>query len=113
MHIAVVVKDTAFENWLISDPDAVSQLAGRFALTEAQREHIAERCDRMDASAVLKRAALRDSYDKVPDAMRLMARADPRRMAGNSRSFRRFLRVVGDPHYVDQSRNPAAPGRGR
>lgn len=109
MGVVVVVKDTAFENWLISDPNAINQLAARFALTAAQREHIETRCDRIDASAILKRAAQGDSYDKVPDAVRLMARADPQRMAENSRSFRRLLRVIGDPQYVDQSRRPAAP----
>ena len=33
-------------------------------------------------------------------------RLDPGRAAINSRSFRRFLRVLGDSRYADQSRLP-------
>jgi hypothetical protein len=56
--------------------------------------------------ALLKRAAQGDAYEKVQDAKRILERADVLRLATNSRSFRRFLRVIEHPTYREQSAAP-------
>ena len=100
-----VVKNSRFENWLISDLEALGRMNGRFMLSAAQRRAISpDRADNIDALAILKAAALDKPYAKVRDAMRIMERAQPRNLARNSRSFRRFLRLVGDPDYAEQSK---------
>jgi hypothetical protein len=46
----VVVKDRAFENWLVSDPNALSAQAARFTLTRAALRAITpNKADRVDA----------------------------------------------------------------
>ena len=105
--VAVVLKDRAYENWLVSDIDAIRVQPARYNLSlNAERAISPNRADRCDALAILKRAA-RSSYRKVDDAEKIMAHADVQRMAANSRSFRRFLRVAGHPLYTTQSRRPA------
>ena len=103
----VVVKNRMYENWLISDSAAFRGQRGRFRLSAAQvRTLDSGRADTLDGLAVLENAVRGDAYSKVADAVRIIGRAEPLRMAGNSRSFRRFLRVVGHPRYARQSRNP-------
>lgn len=106
--VTVVIKDRKFENWLVSDVDAVRGLRARFALAAADVNRIApNRSDRADALAILKRSAIRSSYDKVQDSKRILQVAEPLRMAANSRSFRKFLRTVDHVAYRLQSRAPA------
>jgi hypothetical protein len=107
-QITVVIKNSKFENWLVADVDAVTSLRRRFRLgTSAVRSIRPNKADSTDALELLKRAAIRTQYDKVTDAMRIMGIADGMLMAGNSRSFRRFLRIAGHPAYRQQSRQPA------
>jgi len=105
-HISVVVKNTCFENWLVSDPGAIGQLKARFRNAESVKRAVAGKADTVDACTLLKRAAIGDAYDKVADAVRILSKAEPLEMAVNSRSFRRFLRTVDHPQYVAQSRLP-------
>lgn len=106
-RIKVVIKDRCFENWLISDMLAITELPRRFAVESGQRQVVEpDRADRVDALAWLKRAARNKSYSKTEDAVRILRKADPGRMAMNSRSFRRLLRVMGDTRYRTQSRQP-------
>ena len=100
----VVVKDVAFENWLVSDLQALRSLPGRFRMTPALNRISPDRADHVDALALLQAAAIRRSYQKVPDSRQILGHADILRMATNSRSFRRFLRCLDHPAYQTQSR---------
>ena len=110
-EVAVVIKDTTFENWVVSDPQALETSSNRFRLTENQRRSIApNRSDQCDALHLLKTAA-GGEYHKIRHSVAIMKRADIDRMAANSRSFRRFLRCLDHPAYRDQSRLPARGDR--
>lgn len=104
----VVIKDSCYENWLISDTAVFRGMPRRFKMSEADiRKITPNKADRVDAQAILKRAAINHDYSKVGDAVRIMASADPLRMAANSRSFRKLLRELEHPNYKDQSLLPA------
>jgi hypothetical protein len=107
-QVRVVVKNRKFENWLIADPDALARLRKRFEITEAFRRHVGpDKADNVpDAEAWLARATRGDSYHKRGDPLRIMRVLDVRAAAKNSRSLRRFLRVLGWPGYRDQSKRP-------
>lgn len=105
--VDVVLKDRTFENWLIADLEAIKALPGRFKPSRtALRQVSPDKADAVDGYRWLENASDR-TYDKRKDAIRILERADVDRIAGNSRSFRRFLRVVGHPAYAAQSRRPA------
>jgi hypothetical protein len=100
----IVLKDRMFENWLVADPEAFESLRSRFDLPHTAVQQInAGGADNIDATATLKAAANRKSYAKVADAISILRRADPNRMA-NSRSFRRFLHLIEAQPYKDQSK---------
>ncbi len=106
---AVVVKDRMYENWLVADCEALAGQPRRFNLTGADRNRIVpDRADSVDGLAIIKRACVGASYNKVQDSQRIMQRADPLRAAFNSRSFRRLLRVLGHEAYRRQSRIPVS-----
>ena len=108
VETSVVLKDSKYENWLVADIEALARMRARFEITTARRRQVApNHADRIDAHELLKRAAVKDAYDKVADSVRITAAADPAAMARNSRSFRRFLHCAGYAAYQDQSRNPA------
>ncbi len=107
MPVAVVIKDRTFENWLVSDPDALLGMRARFAVSRGVVNSIRpNKADHIDAARALRVAARGHAYEKVKDAGRILERADVLRMAANSRSFRKFLRCVGHPAYATQSRAP-------
>lgn len=106
--VKAVLKNRMFENWLVSDLDAFAGQRARFRLSAAMRRAVEpNHADQIDALEWLKRACLGASYAKVEDAKRILGRADPLRMATNSRSFRRLLRVADHPAYARQSKRPA------
>jgi len=101
----VVVKNRTFENWLLGDVDAIASMPKRFCLSDNEAKRIESGlADNMDAQAMIKRAAVRDAYEKVADSMRILDRADPLRIGRASRSFRKLLREVENPHYLNQSK---------
>ncbi|MGD0863761.1 MAG: DUF4276 family protein [Candidatus Limnocylindrales bacterium] len=105
--VNVVLKDRMLENWLVADIDAVARLSARFRIRRADRSSVSpDKADRIDALALLRRTAQKKAYDKRRDGRNILASADPRAMASNSRSFRRFLRVLGHPGYQHQSATP-------
>jgi hypothetical protein len=106
--VAVVIKHRRFENWLIADIPALRKMPGRFNLTKRfQRCVSPDKADGVaDAANELSRIAVGGPYHKRSDAIRICANQDPLRIAANSRSFRRFLRVAGHPKYAQQSRRP-------
>lgn len=107
--VEVVVKNRCFENWLIADPESLrTRLTARFSVTEGFRNRVSpNRADLVsDAESLLNSIISGAEFHKLRDATRIAEVADPLRIASNSRSFRRFLRVVGCPHYVNQSALP-------
>jgi hypothetical protein len=105
--LAVVVKVSCFENWLVSDVDAFDHMRRRFSITTGvARTIVPDGADRIDAQELLCKAVKGRRYDKVQDAIQIMGIADPIAMARNSRSLRRFLRLLGCPTYREQSRSP-------
>ncbi len=107
----VVVKQRCYENWLIADPDALISQPGRFRLSRAAVSSVApNKADHIDALQLMNRCVIGD-YDKVDDSKRIMARADPLRIASNSRSFRRLMRCYGSAAYATQSKRPAVSAR--
>lgn len=110
--VLVVIKDKAFENWLVSDIDAILGMRARFALSNQVINSIQpNKADHVDAYSVLRSAAIHRTYDKVKDAGRILDHADVLRMAANSRSFRKFLRCVEHPAYSGQSKRPVQAAR--
>jgi len=104
--IHVVVKNRTFENWLIADLEALKQLRGRFKVTKTFERTVSPNIadNVVDAEALLNTIVVKQKYHKRRDATRIMAVQEIRNMAKNSRSFRRFLRVVGHPQYLSQSK---------
>ena len=106
--ITVVVKNRTFENWLIADIDALKELSGLFSVTRSfERTVSPNKADNVgDAEALLKKIAIKRRFHKRRDASAITAVQEALEMARNSRSFRRFLRVVGHPQYLTQSKKP-------
>ena len=105
--IDIVVKNRQFENWLVASCDALASQAARFEISDADRARVnPDRADSVDGLALLKRCCKKSSYNKVLDSDRILARANPLRIAANSRSFRRLLRSLEHPRYCSQSRRP-------
>lgn len=108
VEVSVVLKDRTYENWLLSDPDALRASTGRFRVSAAFAKKVQpNKADTVDAGKLIKTAVVKGSYDKVEDGVRIMKAADPSGMGANSRSFRRLLRVAGDRAYSRQSKLPA------
>jgi len=107
LNAHVVIKDRTYENWLLADIDALKCLSGRFVLSKATVQAVQpNKADHVDALKLLKRSVRSGSYHKVDDSKRICEKADASRLAQHSRSFRRFLRVVGDSTYQTQSAMP-------
>lgn len=104
----VVVKNSCFENWLVADPEAFTRMPRRFSLSAGALASISpNKADNIDAQRLLKAAAQGGTYSKTTDAVRILAAAEPARMAANSRSFRKLLRELEHPLYLKESIRPA------
>jgi hypothetical protein len=102
----VIYKDRTFENWLLGDVNAIRAHPARFNIAPGQIRQIQpDRVDRVDGLAMLRLIARR-GYDKVGDSRVILESAQPAQIGLHSRSFRKFLREVGDPTYAAQSRVP-------
>jgi len=107
--VSVVLKVRCYENWLIADPDALAALPVLIPRAGALRAKVApDKADRVDAIALLKGAVREGSWNKVDCAKQIARHVDPRRAGCNSRSLRRFLRVIGQAPYRRQSKSPEA-----
>jgi hypothetical protein len=103
----VVIKDRTYENWLLGDIDALKALPGRFSLSKATVKAVQpNKADNVDALSLLKRSVRSGSYHKVDDSKRICEKMEAGRLAQHSRSFRRFLRILGDSAYGTQSAIP-------
>jgi hypothetical protein len=103
-----VVKNRRFENWLVADIEALEKMPARFELTQAFINAVQpNRVDNVkDAERLLDGICIRVAYNKREDPPKILARASESKIARNSRSFRRFLRVAGHPAYSNQSKMP-------
>jgi hypothetical protein len=106
--VNVVIKNRKFENWLIADIHAISACK-EFSVSKSFRRKVEpDKADHVDnASDWLKMANCLRQYEKNKHPRAILEKADCKRIAGNSRSFRRFLRLLEHPDYLDQSRRPA------
>jgi hypothetical protein len=104
--VEVVIKAKALENWLVADLPCLSNSPALFPDRDRVANTVpAGNADGVNALEILERASgSRRRYDKVSGAVAICKSLHPGRAAVNSRSFRRFLRVLGDRRYVDQSR---------
>lgn len=107
-EFAVVVKNRCIENWLIADPEALEAMPRRFERVERIRKAVEN--DRADCvsnpSRLLDQCAQGSDYHKTLDPARIAKYQDIQRVALNSRSFRKFLRVVTHRNYANQSKKP-------
>jgi len=106
-EIAVVLKVTKYENWLVADRSVFKQYPKRFPRhTIASKKVKDNGADRIDALKVIEEALDKNDYDKIKDAVLICQKADIKQAALNSRSLRRLLRVLEIPPYSDQSKSP-------
>jgi len=112
-HVKVVIKNRKFENWLIADVNVFKKLSARYKVTEKfEKSVVPNKADSVrDAKALLDQIAVKREFHKRRDAAQIAALQDYLEMGGNSRSFRRFLRLIGHPHYRDQSKKPFPKGK--
>jgi hypothetical protein len=106
-NIDVVIKDRTFENWLIACPDSYSKQRGRFPHHEVVKRKVPDgQADGYGSPEDLINEACpqRRRYDKVADSERILKLASVEEIARNSRSFRRFLAVLGDKTYRQSSK---------
>lgn len=104
VDLQVVIKVSMFENWMAADPAALSGLPGLFEHVERiERQVSGGRADSVNALELLKGCSKR-SYDKVSGAVAICKGLDPARAAGNSRSFRKLLKVLGCPQGTPEPR---------
>jgi hypothetical protein len=104
IELQVVLKVSMFENWLVSDPQAVGDIAGLFENVERMEKQVKGRADAVDAVGLLKACSRQRIYDKVEGAVAICKRLDPVRAAENSRSFRKLLKVLEVPQETSRPR---------
>lgn len=106
--VQVVVKNKTFENWLIADPNALASQRKRFKVSQTVRNRITpNKADNIDnAETILDQCAVKTPYHKRRDAIRICDNLDLTAAASNSRSLRRFLRLLNDQRYRNQSKLP-------
>lgn len=86
------MKNRCLENWLVSDVEVFN---GFIKTTPQKQLPDITNIDEVSVLPFFDKKELRK------------ASPDPLRMAQNSRSFRRYLRVIGHPDYAEQSKLPA------
>ncbi|WP_084494931.1 DUF4276 family protein [Nocardia shimofusensis] len=108
LQVDVAIKDRMFENWLISDLNALRAQPARFTVTPALVNKVEpNKADSVNALELLKKTVApgRD-YDKIIDGERISTRAQVELMAKHSRSFRHFLHLLGYEAYREQCLRP-------
>jgi hypothetical protein len=105
--VRVALKDRMFENWLISDIEALRSQPKRFAVDSAAERRISpDKADSVNGLVVIKRMVKNGQYSKTEDSERICRTARVERIAQNSRSFRHFLHVLGHDSYKDGCKLP-------
>ena len=106
--VEVVVKNQQFENWLIADPEAISQL-DRFHITTTFKKKVEnDKADNVANPVGLLSGLKKDgkTFHKTIDGTQIAKKLNIENAARNSRSLRRFLRLLGHRDYVHQSKKP-------
>lgn len=95
LEARVVLKNRAFENWLIGDPRSLDRGASRrIQIKERMIERIEKSgADNVNALAILN-GCIADGYNKRADAIEICKTIDPVRVAENSRSFRKLIKEL-------------------
>lgn len=94
-NVKVVLKDRAFENWLVADLEAVARVYGRRGNFGRVIDRVkASGADRVNAIAIL-RNGMENGYDKRADAIAICKAVSPDVVARYSRSFRKFMKECG------------------
>jgi hypothetical protein len=106
--IHVVLKDSTFENWLVASPEAFEAQPARYPKGALIRKAATpDKADRVNAISLINRAAATGRrYDKIQDGKRTAKFLQVDAMASHSRSFRRFLAILGDNRFANGSKNP-------
>lgn len=107
-QVQVAIKDRCYENWLIADLSALRALPARFRVSRGFEGRVSpDKADHVaDPASLLTSVSQRHGYHKRRDAVQIATKQDPLLIARNSRSFRRFLRLLTHPAYRTQSRFP-------
>jgi len=106
--VRVALKDRMYENWLISDLEALKSHPKRFSFDSAVERRICpDKADSVNGLAVIKRMVKSGQYSKTEDSDRICRTAKVERIAENSRSFRHFLHVLGHDSYRKGCKLPA------
>jgi hypothetical protein len=112
-RVEVVYKDRTFENWLVADLGALRRQPARYEVTSAMANQIEpDKADRVNALALLKKAAKARHYEKIEDGKRIVEHMSVEAAARNSRSLRHLLHVLGHTSYQSQCRRAKQPGPG-
>lgn len=98
----IVLKNRTFENWLIADQASLLSQKSRFRWRRLSGE-----VDELNARDLLNRAAIGAAYHKIRDSIRIVKLAEPAQIGSQSRSFRKFLGVLGCAEYRTQTRQAA------
>lgn len=106
--VRVVIKDRCFENWLIASPEGFQRQKSRYAYPDRILKAVSpDKADRVtDPCRLINSAMSKGQYDKTGDAPKILKLSNLDSIAANSRSFRRFLAVLGDPVYAAGSKRP-------
>ncbi|MGW0757774.1 DUF4276 family protein [Streptomyces sp. NPDC002814] len=107
-NVRVVIKDRCFENWLIASPEGFQRQKSRYAHPDKIAKAVCpDKADRVpDPCRLINSAMSKGQYDKTGDAPKILKLSNLDSLAANSRSFRRFLAVLGDPAYAAGSKRP-------
>ncbi|WP_083918939.1 DUF4276 family protein [Rudaea cellulosilytica] len=94
-NVTVVVKNRAFENWLVADLGSLREKHGkRYKIADRLIERVkASGADNVNARNLLNNC-VKDEYSKRKDAIEICKVVNPSVVAANSRSFRRLLKVI-------------------
>jgi hypothetical protein len=109
-NVEIVIKVRQFENWLIADADGIGAIKN-FNVTQSFRKRVSpNKADNVDNPVELLKRLKKDkkAFDKNGDVLKIAEKCDPHSMAKNSRSFRRFLRLIRCTEYKDQSKSPVS-----
>jgi len=106
-QFAVVVKNNSIVNWVLADLNALISMTSRFSVTEDVRRAVSNRADELpNPVRMLDKCAVKFDYHKGQDPAKIAAKMDLIVASKNSRSFRKFMREVGDRRYQSQSKDP-------
>ena len=103
-NVFVVVKVRQYENWLLADLDAIGKCKN-FTVTQAIRRKVEPGNADSIHKPVVELTKLKNnkkSFHKNLDTLAIAKQFDPEKAGLHSRSFRRFLKLIGHPDYKDQ-----------